>query len=188
MNPVVSGDRFIRIALMERYMENSRIGSIIMALPLVILVLALVVSLSQVGFDMEAATLPKNPVEPLENTMDSFLKADGPLVAGTAVESGPAAGTVTLTGQVQNPTAYPLAVEHLDYRISGANGNLTASLASPVSIAPHGSATVELTGPATPDTLSALKSGRAEGTLTSVIEIMGIRITTEMVRPWGVGA
>ena len=169
-------------------MENSRIGSIIMALPLVILVLALVVALSQVGFDMEAAALPENPVEPLENTMDSFLNADGPLVAGTAVESDPAAGTVTLTGRVQNPTAYPLTVQHIDYRISGANGNMTASLGAPVIIPPHESATVELSGPATQETISALNAGRTEGMLTSGFEIMGIRITTETVRPWEVGA
>ena len=104
------------------------------------------------------------------------------------MESDPAAGTVTLTGRVQNPTAYPLTVQHIDYRISGANGNMTASLGAPVIIPPHESATVELSGPATQETISALNAGRTEGMLTSGFEIMGIRITTETVRPWEVGA
>lgn len=168
-------------------MENSRIGTVIMVLPLVILILALVIALYNVGFDVNAATLPENPVGPLNETLSSLLQADGPLVSGDAVEGDPAAGTVTMTGRVQNPTAYPLSVQSIEYRVISEDGNVSAFLAAPVTIPPEGSVPVVLTGPASPDTVRDLKSGSVEGTLYSEIEIMGIRITTAMTRPWSVG-
>ena len=169
-------------------MEYSRIGKIILALPLLILVFALVIALYNAGFDVEAATMPENPTDPLNEALSALLQADRPLVTGNAVENDPGAGTVTLKGSVGNPTAYPLTVQHLEYRIPGKDGGLTASLAMPVIIPPGEDASVELIGSATPDTLIALKSGSMEGTLSSEIEIMGIRIITEMARPWVVRA
>lgn len=169
-------------------MENSRIGAVIMALPLLILVLALVVALYNVGFDLDAATLPENPVEPLNETITSLLQADRPLVTASGVENDLTTGIVTLKASVENPTAYPLTVQALEYRIPGEEGGLTATLAAPVTVPPGERAAVELTGPATPDTVIALKSGSAEGILSFNIEIMGICISTEMPRTWEAGA
>ncbi len=170
-------------------MENSRIGAVIVALPLLILVLALVFALYNVGFDLDAATLPENPTGPLNETLTSLMQADPSLVTASGVKSDLATGTVTLKASVENPTTYPLTVMALEYRIPGEEGvGLTASLVEPVIVSPGERAAVELTGPATPDTVIALKSGSAEGILSFKIEIMGIRISTEMPRTWEVGA
>jgi len=169
-------------------MENSRTGMVIMALPLLILVLAFVMALYNAGFDLKAATLPENPTGPLNETLTSLLQADRPLVTGSSVGTDLTAGTVTLRGYVENPTAYPLTVQGLEYRIPGEEGGLTASLAAPVTIPPGERAAVVLTGTATPDAVIALNAGSAEGTLSSEIEIMGILIKTEMARTWEVGA
>ncbi len=169
-------------------MENSRVGTVIMALPLLILVLALVITLYNAGFDVDAATLPEDPTEPLNEILTSLLQADRPLVNPSGVESDLTAGTVTLKGSVENPTAYPLTVQGLEYRIPGEEGGLTASLAAPVIVPPGEKIAVEMTGSATVDVVIALKSGSSEGILSSEIEIMGIRITTEMPRRWKVGS
>ena len=169
-------------------MENSRIGMVIMALPLLILVLALVIALYNAGFDVEAATLPENPAGPLNETISSLLQADKPLVTGSAVEGDAGAGTVTLKGSVVNPTAYPLTVQRLGYHVPGDDGGFAASLMAPVTIAPGEQAAVALTGPASPDMAPALKSGSVEGVLSFEVEIMGILISTEVTQPWKVGA
>ncbi|MDE4908444.1 hypothetical protein L0665_07435 [Methanogenium marinum] len=167
-------------------MENSRIGMLIMALPLLILIVALIIALYNVGFDMDAATLPENPTGPLNETLTSLLQADRPLVTASGVESDLNAGTVTLKAIVENPTAYPMTVQYIEYWIPGESGELTASLAAPVTVPSGESAAVELSGPATPDTVIALKSGSAQGILSFEIEIMGIRISTEIPRAWEV--
>lgn len=167
-------------------MENSRIGTVIMVLPLLILVLALVVALYNAGFDVDAVTLPEDPTGPLNETLTSLLHADRPLVTASGMESDLTAGTVTLKAGVENPTAYPMTVEYLEYRIPGEDGGLTASLAAPVTVPPMGSVAVELTGPATADAVIKLKSGSVEGILSFEIDIMGIRIETEMARTWKV--
>ncbi|KAF1078072.1 hypothetical protein [Methanogenium sp. MK-MG] len=169
-------------------MEDSRTGTVIMALPLLILVLALVIALYNVGFDVNMAALPENPVGPLEETLTALMQADQPLVTGNAVETDAAAGTVTLKGSVENPTAYPLSLQHLEYRIPGEDGGFTAILASPVTVPPGERVTVELTGAATPDALFALNAGSAEGILSYEIEILGVSITTETPRTWEVEA
>ncbi|WFN34142.1 hypothetical protein L1S32_09840 [Methanogenium sp. S4BF] len=169
-------------------MENSRTGMVIMALPLLILVLALVIALYNAGFDVEAATLPENPAGPLNETLRSLLEADRPLVTGSAVEGDAAAGTATLKGSVANPTAYPLTVQHIEYRVPGDDGGFMASLMAPVTIAPGEQAAVVLMGSASADMVTAIKSGSVEGVLVFEVEIMGIGITTEMARPWKVGA
>ncbi|GAB7017123.1 hypothetical protein [Methanogenium cariaci] len=169
-------------------MEDSRINTVMMALPLLILVLALVIALYNAGFDVNRAALPENPAGPMEETINALIQADRPLITGTAVETDTAAGTVTLKGSVENPTAYPVSVQHLNYRIPGEDGGFTASLAAPVTVPPGEYVTVELTGAATPDALFALNAGRAEGILSFEIEILGIRITTEVPRTWEVEA
>jgi hypothetical protein len=189
--PVVSslffpGVRFIWIALQKTGMENSRIGTVVMVLPLLILVLALVIALYNAGFDVDAVTLPENPTEPLNETLTLLLQADRPLVTASGMESDLTAGTVTLKAGVENPTAYPMTVEYLEYRIPGEDGGLTTSLAAPVTVPPMSSVVVELTGFATADAVIKLKSGSAEGILSFEIDIMGIRIATEMARTWKV--
>ncbi len=67
-------------------------------------------------------------------------------------------------------------------------GGFTASLAAPVTVPPGEYVTVELTGAATPDALFALNAGRAEGILSFEIEILGIRITTEVPPDVGGGS
>lgn len=169
-------------------MESSRLGTVIMAFPLVILILALVVALYNVGFDMGAATLPKNPVGPLNESLSYLLQADSQLITGSAVESDMVAGTVILTGKVHNPTAYPLTVRNIEYRVFGEEGNVTASLAEPVKVPPGDYIPVVLVGNVTKEVIFAIKSGGEGGTLSAEIEIMGIRITTELISPWKVDA
>lgn len=169
-------------------MENSRIGMIITALPLLILVSCLVFALYDTGFDVEAAALPENPAAPLNETLTSLLEMDRPLVTSGPVESVAGSGTVTLTGSVENPTAHPLTVQRLEFRVPGDDGGVTASMTGPVEVSAGEKATVLLTGTASPDAVVALKSGSVEGVLLSEIQIMGIRITTEVPGTWRVGA
>lgn len=169
-------------------MEYSRNGTVIMALPLVILVLALVIALYQTGFDVEAATLPENPAGPLEETLTALLEADRPLVAGSATDYDAAAGTVTLTGSVANPTAYPLTVSALEYRMAAGDEAFTASLAAPVVVPPGGEETVILSGAASPAVAHALTSGTMDGMLSVSLAVMGITVVTERAGPWEVGA
>ena len=169
-------------------MEYSRNDTVIMALPLVILVLALAVALYQAGFDVEAATLPENPAGPLEETLTALLETDRPLVAGTAADYDAAAGTVTLTGSVANPTAYPLTVTALDYRVAVGNEAFIASLAAPVEVPPGGEQTVVLSGAASPAVARALTAGTVDGVLSVSLAVMGITVTSELARPWEVEA
>ncbi|WP_157200386.1 hypothetical protein [Methanogenium cariaci] len=52
-------------------MEDSRINTVMMALPLLILVLALVIALYNAGFDVNRAALPENPAGPMEETINA---------------------------------------------------------------------------------------------------------------------
>lgn len=169
-------------------MENSRFGMVIMALPLLILVLALVIALYNAGFDVEATILPEDPTGPLNETLSSLLQADKPFVTGSGVEVDAGAGTVTLKGNVMNPTAYPMTVQRLGYDVPGDGGGFVASIMEPVTIPPGKEAAVFLTGPASPGMITALKSGSVEGMLSFEIDILGIRISSEMPRSWKVGA
>jgi len=169
-------------------MEYSRNGTVIMALPLVILVLALTIALYQTGFDVEAATLPENPAGPLEETLTALLETDRPLVSGSATDYDTGTGTVTLTGSIANPAAYPLTVTALEYRVAVGNEAFIASLAAPVVVPPGGTETVVLSGAASPAVARTLTSGTADGMLSVSLEVMGITVTSEVARPWEVGA